>query len=48
MPDRIAMPSPRKPLGLETLAALGVERLARLVLDEAEASPAFAKRVKVR
>jgi hypothetical protein len=40
------MPSPRKPLSLDVLAALGVERLARLVLDEAEASPAFAKRVK--
>jgi len=40
------MPTPRKPLGLETLASLGVERLARLVLDGAEASPAFAKRVK--
>ncbi|MCB2106927.1 MAG: hypothetical protein KDE14_04460 [Rhodobacteraceae bacterium] len=36
----------RKPqLTPDTLAALGVQRLARIVLDEAERVPAFRKRV---
>jgi len=36
----------RKPaLSVETLRALGIEKLARLVLDEAENSAAFRKRV---
>lgn len=38
--------APRSPLTLAGLVALGAEKLAQLILDEAAESPAFARRVK--
>ncbi|MBJ7414602.1 MAG: hypothetical protein JHC88_03900 [Niveispirillum sp.] len=38
--------APRSPLTLAGLTALGAEKLAQLIMDEAAESPAFARRVK--